>query len=385
MPTRRTVLATSLAAVATLGWAGPLLARPAPLKILVLGGTGFLGPHFVETARTAGHTLTLFNRGKRNPALFQDIEQIHGDRKLDLSGLAGRQWDAVLDTSGYVPADVAATARLLAPNVRQYIFVSTISVYASMDTPGMDESAPLATLADPSVQEVTGETYGGLKALCEQAARDAYGDAATIIRSGLIVGPGDPTDRFTYWPARALRGGEALAPGTPDDPTQFIDVRDLAAFLLHTIEQRIGGTFNVDAAAGALTMGQVLDACALAARAVMPQRQCARAPCPQPESAHWTYVPADFLAAQKVAPWSDMPIWIPARGSEAGFGRISSVKAQAAGLRRRPLQDTVVDTLAWWKQASGGNGAALKAGIDAQRETAVLAAWHERTAADSPA
>lgn len=256
-PSRRDLLKAGLAGALSLALpacargkaAGPA-APGAPMRILVLGGTGFLGPHFVAAARAQGHQLTLFNRGRSNPGRFAgeefaDIEQLRGDRKSDLSALEGdRQWDAVLDTSAYIPADVTRSARLLAPRVGQYLMVSTISVYAASDTPGQDEDAPLATLADPTVTEVTGETYGGLKALCERAAEAELPGRTTIVRPGLIVGPGDTTDRLTYWPARADRGGEILAPGTPDDPTQFIDVRDLADFLLLALERRHTGIFN---------------------------------------------------------------------------------------------------------------------------------------------
>ncbi|KRA18079.1 epimerase [Lysobacter sp. Root604] len=340
------------------------------MKILVMGGTGFLGPHFVEAARKAGHTLTLFNRGKTNPERFsgedfRDIEQLHGDRKTDMKALEGeRRWDAVLDTSAYLPADVTRSTQLLGSRVGQYLLVSTISVYAKTDTPNQDESAPLAQLADPKVTEVTGETYGGLKALCERAAEAQMPGRVTVVRPGLIVGPGDTTDRFTYWPARADRGGEILAPGSAQDPTQFIDVRDLAAFLLRTLEQRNLGIYNADAPAGKLSMGELLSTC---------QQVAGRMQAPKSSV---TWVPAAFLEAQKVGPWQDMPVWIPAQGEYAGFGRISSAKAQAAGLRYRPLPDTVRDTLAYWRGLPAERRAKPKAGLSAAREAEVLAAWH---------
>lgn len=344
--------------------------RPKPRKLLVLGGTGFLGPHFVEIARKHGHTLTLFNRGKTNPdkfsgEQFNDIEQLHGDRKSDMKALEGdRQWDAVLDTSAYLPADVTRSAKLLASRVKQYLIVSTISVYAKNDAPN-DETSPLAVLADPNVTEVTGETYGGLKALCEQAAERELPGRTTVVRPGLIVGPGDNSDRFTYWPARADRGGEILAPGSAADPTQFIDVRDLAAFLLATIEYGRFGIYNADAAPGSLTMGALLSECQHAAKA----------------KSSVTWVPADFLEAQKVSPWQDMPAWIPARGEYAGFGRTSVAKARAAGLQQRPLRETVSATLDWWRALPEERRAKLKAGIAATREAEVLKAWHENSKA----
>ena len=360
-----------------------------PLKILVLGGTGFLGPHFVEAARAKGHVLTLFNRGKSNPTRFsgeefKDIEQLQGDRKSDLSALeGGRRWDAVLDTSAYFPADVTRSAQLLAKRVDQYVIISSISVYADNSTPGADETAAVATIPDPgSATEITGENYGALKALSEQAAQHELPGRTTVIRPGLIVGPGDHTDRFTHWPARAARGGEILAPGSPADPTQFIDVRDLAAFLLHAIETRTVGTFNADAAPGALSMGALLAACQLAGTNAN-DIQCVRAPCPQPPEASSTvtWVPADFLEAHKVSAWQDMPAWIPAVGEYAGFGRRSTAKAQAAGLKYRPLQDTVDDTLQWWLGLSEARRANPKAGITPAREIEVLKAWHAKVAA----
>lgn len=356
-----------------------------PMRILVLGGTGFLGPHFVAAARAKGHHLTLFNRGRSNPGRFagdefSDIEQLRGDRKDDLSALEGdRRWDAVLDTSAYIPADVTRSARLLAPRVGQYLMVSTISVYAASDTPGQDEDAPLAVLDDPTVTEVTGGTYGGLKALCERAAEAELPGRTTIVRPGLIVGPGDTTDRFTYWPARADRGGEILAPGTPDDPTQFIDVRDLAGFLLLALEQRHTGIYNADAPQGSITMGRLLATCQEVSRR-MNTLYCVRAPCPQPpgHESTLTWVPADFLAAQGVSPWQDMPAWIPATGEYAGFGRTSTARAHAIGLRTRPLEDTVGDTLAFWRDLPEERRAKPKAGLAPEREAAVLAAWHAR-------
>jgi 2'-hydroxyisoflavone reductase len=356
-----------------------------PLNILVMGGTGFLGPHFVEAARAQGHKLTLFNRGKSNPTRFSgeefnDIEQLHGDRKTDLSALAGdRRWDAVLDTSAYLPGDVTRSAELLAPRVGQYLIVSSISVYADNSTPGADETAAVGTLPDPTVTEITGETYGPLKALCEQAAEKALPGRTTVVRPGLIVGPGDTTDRFTYWPARAARGGEILAPGSSEDPTQVIDVRDLAAFLVHLIETRNFDVFNADAPAGKLTMGAVL-AASQAAAASANSIQCVRAPCEQPPEATSTvaWVPADFLDEHKVSVWQDMPAWIPARGEYAGFGRRSTARAQAAGLTYRPLETTVRDTLQWWLSLPEDRRAKPKAGISAEREAEVLKAWHAR-------
>lgn len=389
------VVATSVA----VGWLGlPGCARAVgrdaikretgkPLRILVLGGTGFLGPHFVEATRANGHQLTLFNRGKSNPTRFsgeefKDIEQLHGDRKSDLSALEGRRrWDAVLDTSAYFPADVTRSARLLAKRVGQYVIISSISVYADNSKPRDDESAAVLTMANPeAAKEITGENYGPLKALSEQAAEKELPGHTTVIRPGLIVGPGDNTDRFTYWPVRAARGGEILAPGSTNDPTQFIDVRDLAGFILHAIETGTTGVFNADAAPGAISMGSLLTACQRAGTAAN-DIQCVRAPCPQPPEASSTvtWVPADFLEAQQVSAWQDMPAWIPPTGEYAGFGRRSTAKAQAAGLKYRPLQQTVDDTLQWWSQLPEARRESPKAGLSPEREATVLEAWHQHS------
>jgi len=236
----------------------------------------------------------------------------------------------------------------------------------------------VSTMANPeAATEITGENYGPLKALSEQAAEQALPERTTVIRPGLIVGPGDNTDRFTYWPARAARGGEILGPGSASDPTQFIDVRDLAEFILHTIETRNVGVFNADAAPGTLTMGSLLTASQVAGHNAN-DIQCIRAPCPQPPEASSTvtWVPADFLEAQKVSAWQDMPVWIPPTGEYAGFGRRSTAKAQAAGLKYRPLQATVDDTLAYWLSLPEERRAKPKAGLSSARETEVLKAWH---------
>lgn len=353
---------------------------------VVLGGTGFLGPHFVEAARANGHKLTLFNRGKSNPTRFngeefKDIEQLRGDRKDDLSALEGkRRWDAVLDTSAYFPADVTRAARLLGDRAGQYVIISSISVYADNSKPGADESSAVLTMADPeAAKEITGENYGPLKALSEQAAEQELPGRTTVIRPGLIVGRGDNTDRFTYWPARAARGGEILAPGSANDPIQFIDVRDLAGFILHAIETHATGVFNADAAPGAINMGSLLAACQRAGTAAN-DIQCVRARCPQPPEASTsvTWVPAEFLEAQQVSAWQDMPAWIPPTGEYAGFGRRSTARAQAAGLKYRPLQQTVDDTLQWWLGLSEARRLAPKAGLSPAREAAVLKAWHQR-------
>ena len=358
---RRTFLSTTLAAAAST--ALPARSSAAhPLKVLIIGGTGFLGPHTVRRLQERGHTVTLFNRGRTNPGLFPDVEKLRGDRKTDLKALEGRTWDAVLDPSAYIPADVRRSATLLAPNVGHYLIISTISVYAALDKPGMDESAPLATLKDPTVEQVTGETYGGLKALCEQAAEKAMPGKTTAIRPGLIVGPGDTTDRFTYWPVRVRRGGEVLAPNTPSDFVQCIDVRDLANFVVTCLELRTTGIYNADAPGGSLTIGRLLDTC----------KQVATS------DATFVWLPKDFMDAQKVRPWSDMPVWLPAEGDTAGEGQVSVQAAMAKGLTHRPLAETVRDTLAYVDTWPAERQAKLKAGLTPEREAEVLAAWKQR-------
>ncbi len=346
------------------------LAPPKKLSLLVLGGTRFLGPHFIEAARAHGHAVTIFNRGRTNVGRVTDVEVLNGDRDGKLDALRGRQWDAVLDTSGYVPRHVRSSAELLAPNVAHYVFVSTLSVYASF-AKANDESSPVGKLKDETVEKVAGETYGPLKALCERAAEQAMPGRVTILRPGLIVGPEDNTDRFTYWPARAARGGEMLAPNSPADRMQVIDVRDLRDFTLRCIENRALGTYNVVSAPQQFTMGALIDACVTAAGT----------------NARATWVPAAFLAEHNVQGWSDMPVWLHAVGEEAGFADHNVDRAMKTGLAIRPLLTTVRDTLAWHLARPEEQRNALKAGISANREREVLAAWRasrEQPEAPSP-
>ena len=367
MTSRREFLrnAAAVAAVAPFSASRAYADPPATkLKLLIMGGTGFLGPHIVLAATSRGHTMTLFNRGKTHPGLFPDLEKLHGDRKTDLSVLEGRKWDAVIDTSAYIPGDVTRSATLLGPNVGQYLLISTVSVYAKLDKPGLDESAQLATTDDPNAEKVTNENYGALKALCEKAAATSAPGKVTVIRPGLIVGPGDATDRFTYWPVRVARGGEVLAPGKPSDFVQFIDARDLADFIVLCLETKTLGTFNADAQAGSITIGQLLDTCKSVSKS----------------DARFTWADAKFLEEQKIAPWSDMPVWAPAEGDDAGFGRVSAAKAKAAGLRYRPLADTVSDTLTWFRTEPAEHQAKLKSGLTPEREAEALKAWHARKA-----
>jgi len=351
------------AGAAVVGSAIAPAARPAPpkpQKILILGGTAFLGPELVEAARARGHTVTLFNRGKTNPGLFPDLEKLHGDRDGQLDALRGRTWDAVLDTSGYVPRIVRQSAELLAPSVERYLFVSTISVYADGVKAPITEATALATAPDPKTEDVKAH-YGALKALCEQAVEAAMPGRALSVRPGLIVGPTDPTDRFTYWPVRLARGGEVLAPGDGLDPVQFVDVRDLAAFVVLAAERRLAGTMNATGPAAPLLTRDFLAAC--------------RAP---GVDSRLTWVEEKFLEEQKVAPWSDLPVWVPR--SEA-FTQVSCAPAIAAGLAFRPAAETARDTLAWWRTLPEERRAKPHTGLGAARETEVLAAWKASAAA----
>jgi len=367
--TRRDFLRTGAAAGAAFGFSGTGLSSlgaesPAARRLLILGGTAFLGPELVEEAKRAGWTVTLFNRGKTNPQLFPDVEKLRGDRRSDLKALEGRSWDAVVDTSGYFPRDVAASARLLAKSVGLYAFVSTISVYGDTSKPGIDERSPVAKTDQPDADKVTGANYGALKALCEEAAERAMPGKVLVIRSGLIIGPGDTSDRFTYWPVRVARGGEVLAPGTPDDPVQLVDVRDLAAWTIAMIDKGRTGVFNATGPREPLTFGAMLAACREASGS----------------DAAFTWVDAKTLEELKVAPWSDMPCWVPPFGETAGSRRVSNGKAVGEGLTFRPIAETARDTLAWWRTLTEERRARPKAGLTPDREAAALAAVREKKA-----
>ena len=343
----------------------PAPAKAGPKKVLILGGTKFLGPQLVDASRAHGHTVTLFNRGKTNPQLFPDVEKLHGDRDTgDLAALRGRTWDVVIDTSGFVPRKVKASAELLASS-GQYVFVSSISVYDKPPVTGVDEESAVGQLTDPNVEKVDEKTYGPLKAACERAAEAAMPGRVTNVRPGLIVGPGDGTDRFTYWPARIQAGGEVLAPGIPADPVQFIDVRDLAEWMVLAYEKAHVGVYNAVGPAQPLTVGEFLkrtnDALGGGAR--------------------FEWVDAKFLADHKVEPWSDMPVWVPGDGEDAGVARTSIKKALAKGLTFRSLEVTAKDTAAYWNALPEERRAKPRAGITRAREAEVLAAWHERAKA----
>jgi 2'-hydroxyisoflavone reductase len=342
--------------------APPVAKAAKPLKLLILGGTGFLGPCVVRRAVARGHSMTLFNRGKTDPAAFPELERLRGDRSTgDLKALEGREWDAVVDTSGYFPKQVRESAALLADHVNHYVFVSTISVYQPLDRPGMDESAPIAAMqagVDPETTKTIGANYGALKALCERAAEKEMPGQVTNVRPGLIVGPDDDSDRYTYWPVRVADGGEVLAPGTPDDPVQFIDVRDLADFLVLCIEKATVGVMNATGPKGGLPVGKMLEACKEAAKS----------------DATFTWAPDEFLDANRISGWSDLPVWISPRQPGGGLTALSVGRAVAAGLVFRSPVETARDTLEWYRATKRkGNFPMTR-----EREGAALAALHEK-------
>jgi 2'-hydroxyisoflavone reductase len=317
-----------------------------------------LGRAVVETAAARGHEITLFNRGRSNADLFHDLEQIRGDRDGGLDRLAGRLFDACLDTCGYIPRIVRGSAQLLKDNVGCYAFISSASVYENPSPDGTDEDALLAILDDPRVEEVTGETYGPLKALCEAEVRAAFEDRALLIRPGLIVGPHDPTDRFTYWPWRIAMGGQTLAPGRPDRGIQFIDVRDLAAWIVDMLESRHMGTYNAVSPPGAITMEDMLRTCLDVSE--------------QPDQLVW--VDDDFLTRHEVGAWMELPLWIPEEDPMArGFFDFRVERALAKGLSFRPMEDTVHATLDWSRSRPDDH--AWRAGLARERESTLLAEW----------
>ncbi|MGI9025441.1 MAG: SDR family oxidoreductase [Burkholderiaceae bacterium] len=338
------------------------------MKILIIGGTLFLGRHLVEAALAGGHKVTLFNRGTTNPGLFPDVEHLHGDRDTDLAALSGRSWDAAIDTCGYVPRIVQKSAEFLARAIGLYVYVSSASVYADLNRDRIDESAPLNTLDDATTENVA-ENYGALKAMCEGAVQSTMPGRALIARAGLLVGPYDQTERFMYWVQRVKAGGEVLAPGKPGRRIQLIHARDMADWIVRMIESNRIGIYNVAGPASPLTMGELLEAC----------RQATGS------DAAFTWVAEAFLGERKVAPFSEMPLWLPEDSN--GLLSLDLAKAIADGLSFRTLAETIADTMAWDKQRllSGGmkparlaSGAATHAGISREREREFLNAWHTR-------
>lgn len=335
--------------------AAPLGRESEPLKILILGGTGYIGPHMVREALRRGHEVSLFNRGRTGDDMFPDLQTFIGDRNNKLDALKGHKWDAVIDNSGYVPRHVADSARLLSDAASHYLFVSSISAYASFRVAN-DEDSPLATMPDESVEEVTGETYGPMKALSEKMAAKEFGeDRLTVLRPTYICGPGDHTDRYTYWPVRTMRGGEMLWPGSPSDPIQIIDVRDLANFSIDCVEQRITGIYNTVTPQGAFTMGDLLEDSVAVTDAKM--------------SPVW--VSADFLEEHDAL--QHIPIWSSTEGEESKAALVSGERSFAKGMKNRPTRETARDTIAWWKTLPAERTATLRAGLSPEKEAELLA------------
>lgn len=361
MSTRRRLLqlAGSLAASSVLPRA---LARSKPQTLLILGGTGFIGPHLTQEARRLGWKVTHFNRGRHSPGGVAEVETLIGDRNGQIDALRGRKWDAVIDDTGQIPKYVKMSAELLAPNVGYCLYISSISAYASFAKPN-DENSPTGKLSDPDIDKTTDETYGPMKALCERYSAEAFKGRASIVRPGYIVGPLDASDRFTYWPVRASKGGEMLAPGTPHDPIQIIDVRDLAAWMMKLTQSRTTGYFNAVSPPRAFTMGDLIDASLHATPAAKPTA---------------TWVPEDFLAKQWKPEELDLPPWSPMSGDTAGASLTSTARAQKAGLKTRPMQETVIATLDWFHTLPAERQAKLRAGLDPKKEADTLHAWHAR-------
>ena len=337
---------------------------PTPLRILILGGTGFTGPYQVQYALARGHKVTTFNRGKTHPGeLPKEVEQLVGDRNGNLGALKSRQWDVVIDNPTTLPVWVRDAAQILKGNVDRYVFTSTISVYQDSKT-GPDENAPLQSYEGADAYKETLESmkangfklYGPLKVLSEKEAENWFPGKTLIIRPGLIVGPRDESDRFTYWPVRIDRGGEVLAPGKPDDSVQYIDGRDLAEWTIRMAENGETGIYNATGPAKAFSIGGMLDGIKTALKS----------------NARFTWADEKFLTDQKVQAWSDMPVWA---GAEDGVTRTNISRALSKGLTFRPLDETARDTLAWFKSRPQDRQAHMKAGITPEREAEVLTAW----------
>lgn len=339
------------------------------LRILFIGGTGFIGPHMVRRALDRGHTVTLFNRGRTNPHLFPNVEKLRGDRDGGLGILRGRSWDAVIDTSGYVPRVVRESAELLKDNVHRYLFISTGDVYADFIKVGIDEDYTLDTIDDPTNEDPS-KNYGPLKVLCEQAVRDTYPGRYTILRPGWIIGAGDYNSISSYWPMRIHHGGEVLAPGEPTDPVQLIDPYDLARFVIKILEEDINGIYNTVGPGSPLTMAELL----YGIRAVTSS------------PVRFTWVSAEFLKEMEVAAMTDLPIWFPPlddyptpapfEPGAKGFHQMSGQRAIAAGLTFRPLAETarsIIDE--FLSRGVAWESTRRRFGLSLEREAEVLAAW----------
>jgi 2'-hydroxyisoflavone reductase len=352
--------AMALAATAS----GPVFAKSQPKRVLILGGTGFIGPHFVKALTDGGHTVTLFNRGKGGGEVPKGVEQLLGDRDGKLEALKGRSWDAVVDNSAYFPRIARMSAELLRPHVPQYIFISSVAAYADFTTVGIDEDYKRAKLNGPMVEDLGGGKYGPMKALCEDAVNEIYGKDATIIRPTYIAGPGDYTDRFTYWPVRVAKGGEMLAPDSAQDPMAYIDARDVADFIRTCVENHVTGAYNLVTPPGQTTMGSLLETSKRVTGA----------------NTKITWAPMDFLRAQGLIAsglesGAAFPLWNPPTGDTAGVALVKCDRAVAKGMKFRTLEETIRDTLAWQKTRSPADQK-LKAGLPPEREAELLKLLH---------
>ena len=347
---------------ATLGCGGLVLASgctvsgtPTPLRILILGGTGFVGPNQVRAAVARGHEVTLFNRGRTNPGLFPDLETLIGDRNDDLTALEGREWDVVIDNPATLPRWIRLSTEVLRDSVAKYAFISSTGVYLPYLTADIKEDAPVDTIDDPDTEVVDGRTFGALKALCEDVARSAFEDNHLIFRPTYLIGPGDPTDRYTYWPIRLSRGGEVLAPGNPHDPMQHVDARDLGSFMINCVENDLTGTMNVVGPREPLTMEGMLDQTREAIGS----------------EASLTWVDAAFLAEHGVRA---LTYWTEPAGDYYGMMRVNGDKAFAAGFEPRALEETARDTVEWFN-AQDEERRVLRAGLQPEREVELLEAF----------
>jgi 2'-hydroxyisoflavone reductase len=323
------------------------------VELLFIGGTRFVGRHMVETVQQRGHQVTLFHRGQTNPGLFAGVDRILGDRATDLDRLQNRTWDVVIDTCGYFPDEVHKSTQALKHRVKNYVFISTISVYADFSKPGLTEEAALEGFSEAHADDAQQGTYGARKARCEQELERVFGDCALIIRPGLIVGPHDPSDRFTYWVRRIAEGGKTLLPAPPDRPVQFIDGRDLARWTVDMVESGQSGLYHATGPSQPLSFASLFETC----------RDVASS------NAEPVWVDEAFLVEQSLEAWSSLPLWAPPESP--GLMQVDIRKALNAGLRFRPLEDTVRDTLAWDQTRTGP----LSAGISREREAALLEIW----------
>jgi 2'-hydroxyisoflavone reductase len=329
------------------------------MNVLIIGGTQFVGRAITEELLSRDHKVTLFNRGKTNPDLFEEAEHLTGDRDGDLSALEGREWDAVVDTCGYLPRVVEQSAKLLVDAVQKYLFISTISVYSDFTQPNITEDSPLAELEDEATEEITGETYGGLKVLCEKVVQDTYPDNHIIVRPGLVVGPHDHTHRFAYWILRGAEGGTMLAPGDPDQPMQFIDARDLASFCIDLLENDATGTYN--ATGTGVPLNETLNTI----------RQ------ETGSDVEFEWVDEQFLIENGVSPWSTLPLWVPSE--MMGVHSVSVEKALEAGLTLRPVREIVGDSNRWLTeeaQPASDDPLVAQGTLSRERETELLEKWH---------